>query len=73
MLEHGFDIAELLIGFWRFLFSADFRQRKQREWRNDWGSSTGRLMVITEIVLAVGFGVGVPILAALLIVYNLPA
>ena len=72
MLEHGFEIAELLFGFWRFLFSGNYRRRKQRQWQREWVSSMGRLTVIVEILLAIAFGLGVPIVVVLLVIFNLP-
>ena len=71
MLEHSFEIAELLFGFWRFLFSSEYRRRKQQQWQHEWETTMGRLAVIAEILLAIAFGVGIPILGVLLVVLNL--
>lgn len=60
MLDHAGEGLVVLIGFWRFLFSGPYRNRKTTEWRESYGSLGGRLAVASEILAGVVIGVGLP-------------
>ena len=60
MLDHAGEALTLLVGFWRFVFSRTYRQRKFEEWHRTRDSFGGRLAVGAEIAAGVVFGVGLP-------------
>ena len=60
MLDHAGEGLVVLFGFWRFVCSATYRQRKIEEWRQTGDSLGGRLAVASEIVAGVLIGLGVP-------------
>ena len=67
MLDHAGDVLILLAGFWRFVFSRSYRQRKIDEWRQTRGSVGGSVAVAAEIVVGVVIGVGLPVVIVLVI------
>jgi hypothetical protein len=60
VLDHAGEGLIVLVGFWRFVFSAPYRHRKTTEWRESYGSLGGRLAVASEILAGVVVGVGLP-------------
>ena len=69
MLDHAGEALVLLAGFWRFVLSGMYRQRKIDEWRETSGSVAGRLAVAAEILVGVVIGLGVP--GAILVVLGM--
>jgi hypothetical protein len=61
VLDHAGEGLIVLVGFWRFVFSAPYRQRKIVEWRESHGSPGGRLAVGSEILAGVVIGLGLPV------------
>lgn len=70
VIEHAWDIGELLFGFWRFLLSRAYRTRKLGEWREACRSVGGTLLAAAEILGMLVFGVGVPLLVVAFVVVN---
>ena len=60
MLDHAGEGLIVLVGFWRFVFSGPYRQRKIVEWREARGSVGGRFAVAAEIIAGVAIGLGLP-------------
>jgi hypothetical protein len=48
-LINGADLAEMVIGGWRYVFSRNFRLKKHREWR-EYG---GRLQMLFEVAFGI--------------------
>ena len=61
MLDHAGEGLTLLVGFWRFVFSRIYRQRKIEEWQLTRDSLGGRVAVAAEIVVGVVIGLGLPV------------
>ena len=60
MLDHAGEAVVVLAGFWRFLLSGTYRQRKVAQWREESGSVGGRLAIAADIVVGVVVGLGLP-------------
>ncbi len=71
MLDHAGEALTLLVGFWRFVFSGPYRQRKIVEWRQARGSVGGRFAVAAEIVVGVAIGLGLPAVIIIVVVATL--
>lgn len=56
-LLNGADLAEMVIGGWRYVFSRDYRLKKRREWREyGWGLMTFEIIFgLAGIILSLGF------------------
>lgn len=67
MLEHSGEALAVLVGFWRFVLSRNYRVRKNHEWREARQSVGGVLIVALEIVAAVVIGLGLPAVIATLV------
>ena len=67
MLDHAGEALTLLVGFWRFVFSRTYRQRKIEEWHRTRDSFGGRVAVGAEIVVGVVFGFGLPAVIVLVV------
>jgi hypothetical protein len=61
MLDHAGEALAVLVGFWRFVLSGTYRQRKIEEWREARRSLGGRLAIAAEIVVSVVIGLGLPV------------
>jgi len=61
VLDHAGEGLIVLVGFWRFVFSAPYRHRKIVEWRDSYGSLGGRLAVGSEILAGIVVGLGLPV------------
>ena len=61
VLDHAGEALAVLFGFWRFVLSATYRQRKIEEWREARRSLGGRLGIAAEIVVGVVIGLGLPV------------
>ncbi|MDI1310620.1 hypothetical protein [Prosthecobacter sp.] len=64
LLDFG-DLAEMIIGGWRYLLSRKYRLKKHREWQND-----GWVWITLEIILGV-FGVLVSLWLLNLVVFSM--
>ena len=60
MLDHAGEALVVLAGFWRFVLSGMYRQRKIEEWRGLSGSVGGCLAVAAEMLVGVVIGLGLP-------------
>ena len=67
MLEHSGEALAVLVGFWRFVLSRNYRVRKNHERREARQSVGGVLIVALEIVAAVVIGLGLPAAIATLV------
>jgi hypothetical protein len=56
-LLNGADLAEMVIGGWRYVFSRDYRLKKRREWREaGWVVKSFEFVFgLAGIILSVGF------------------
>ena len=70
-LAEVIDSVPLVVGFWRYLFSPDYRRRKQLEWSEEAIDLKGRALVAAEILGATVFGIGLPVLVLLIVLWNL--
>lgn len=61
MLEHSGEALMVLLSAWQFLLSRTYRRRKLAEWRATGGSPSGKLVIATEILAAVGIGMVLPL------------
>ena len=59
MLDHAGDILMMFVGFWRFLFSPAYREKKLAEWKKA-RSGGGLELIALEIAAAIAFGVLLP-------------
>ncbi len=59
------DLAEMIIGGWRYLLSRNYRLKKHREWQND-----GWVWITLEIILGV-FGVLLSLWLLSLVVFSM--
>ena len=71
MLDHAGEALTILVGFWRFVFTGPFRQRKIIEWRQARGSIGGRFAVAAEIVVGLAIGLGLPAVIILVVATTL--
>lgn len=71
MLDHAGEGLMVLVGFWRFVFSGPYRQRKIVEWREARGSVGGRFGVAAEIIAGVAIGLGLPAVVIIVVAATL--